>query len=277
VSAPYGKLPGEPSDVYHHNDALGAGEINAARKSLALLRMLRNGEDSGDSKALLFGRALHCLILEPTEFDYRFAMMPEADGRTKEGKAIRDQFKANAGSKGILTHQDYQLMRRMRESIETNVEAQELLRGSEREVTFRAKDPSVELDVQCRADIWNEWDNVCADLKSCESLSSFRSKIYDYGYHRAAAHYREVIRLTLGLNDTPRFVFIAVEKSAPYAVACYELDEIWLEVGFHERRETLASIKQCIDTDVWPRDPDGVQRLEAPDFIQRKLAAVGIG
>jgi hypothetical protein len=37
--------------------------------------------------AMLLGKAVHCLVLEPDEFDKRFFVMPDVSASTKEGKA----------------------------------------------------------------------------------------------------------------------------------------------------------------------------------------------
>jgi exodeoxyribonuclease VIII len=38
--------------------------------------------------ALTYGQALHCMLLEPQEFNDTFTIMPSVDKRTKEGKEI---------------------------------------------------------------------------------------------------------------------------------------------------------------------------------------------
>jgi len=38
--------------------------------------------------AMQMGEAVHCLVLEPEEFDKRYHVAPEVDGSTKEGKAV---------------------------------------------------------------------------------------------------------------------------------------------------------------------------------------------
>jgi PDDEXK-like domain of unknown function (DUF3799) len=42
--------------------------------------------------AMRFGSMVHCLVLEPGEFDSRYAIAPECDKRTKKGKAIWGEF-----------------------------------------------------------------------------------------------------------------------------------------------------------------------------------------
>lgn len=48
---------------------------------------------SSDSPALAQGRALHCLVLEPSEFSRRYVISPYADGRTDAAKAWPEYFR----------------------------------------------------------------------------------------------------------------------------------------------------------------------------------------
>ncbi|MBP8283170.1 MAG: PD-(D/E)XK nuclease-like domain-containing protein, partial [Chromatiaceae bacterium] len=57
-----------------------------------------------ETAALLEGSALHALILEGrATYERGFAILPECDGRTKEGKAIKARFQEEAAGKRILT------------------------------------------------------------------------------------------------------------------------------------------------------------------------------
>jgi hypothetical protein len=63
------------------------------------------------------------------------------------------------------------------------------------------------------------------------SPSGFARSIATFRYHVQASHY-----LT-GLHGAERFVFIAVEKTAPYAVAVYELDAAAMAAGDEHGRD----------------------------------------
>ena len=53
--------------------------------------------------ALLFGQAVHKLILEPVTFDDEFAVSPDCDRRTKAGKEAYNAFCEGLGDRAIIT------------------------------------------------------------------------------------------------------------------------------------------------------------------------------
>jgi hypothetical protein len=57
-----------------------------------------------------------------------------------------------------------------------------------------------------------------------------------------------------GLNGLPpaRFYWIAVETSAPYAVAVYEIHTQALQLGFRQMTDALELIARCEDEGNWP-------------------------
>ncbi len=62
------------------------------------------------------------------------------------------------------------------------------------------------------------------------------------------------------------FVFIAVEKTPPYAVALYELDAEAVDLGRALARRDLARYANARDFGVWPGYPDAVQSLSLPKW-----------
>ena len=63
----------------------------------------------------------------------------------------------------------------------------------------------------------------------------------NFNYHIQAAFYLDILQ-SLGINAT-RFIFVAVEKSAPYLIGFYELDAQSLELGRSEYLELLQKYK----------------------------------
>jgi hypothetical protein len=65
-----------------------------------------------------------------------------------------------------------------------------------------------------------------ADVKTTEdaSIEAFSKTIAQYGYAQQAAYYMDLL-------GASHFVFIAVEKTAPYAVGVYCLDAASIAVG----------------------------------------------
>ncbi len=64
------------------------------------------------------GTALHCLLLEPGEFDKRFIVSPKFDRRTKQGKADEEAFLRDVADMGItvLDAEQWRKLELMRDS-----------------------------------------------------------------------------------------------------------------------------------------------------------------
>ena len=99
------------------------------------------------------------------------------------------------------------------------------------------------------------------DLKTTTDASpkGFAKSVASFRYHVQAAHY-----LAAGLFD--KFIFIAVEKEAPYAVACYELDADALTEGQRLRGRDLQRIANCRAMAAWPGYGDELQTISLPGW-----------
>jgi hypothetical protein len=77
------------------------------------------------------------------------------------------------------------------------------------------------------------------------------------GYHVQAAHY-------LNGLEAEKFIFIAVEKSYPFAVAVYELDASALLEGGSLAFRDLRRIATCRGLDEWPGYSQEITTLSLP-------------
>ena len=93
-----------------------------------------------DTPALLFGRALHKMILEPGDFESEFAVCPTVNRRTKAGQEQYAAFMAENEGKDIVSQDDYEVMCEMAEVINKHQLANKLLTG-EHEQSFFWTDP----------------------------------------------------------------------------------------------------------------------------------------
>ena len=97
---------------------------------------------------------------------------------------------------------------------------------------------------------------------------AFRRDAWKYGYHIQAGFYQMGVAISLGLDRYPPFVFLAVEKSAPYGVAVYSASENFALVGRDRAGELLQRLKACRDAGLgaenWPGYPAELNELELP-------------
>lgn len=75
---------------------------------------------------------------------------------------------------------------------------------------------------------------------------------------------------TLAPHDR-KFVFVAVEKEPPYAVAVYELEEDALQLGRDDYQKHLAQYAECVKTNRWPGYGDGMDYVSLPSWAFRPI------
>jgi len=222
-----------------------------------------------ETKALVLGRALHCLVLETEMFDSEFAISPRFDKRTKQGKAEADKFEAENLGKSIITEDDYTSIAEMARSILSHASARTLLTDGDCEQTVIWTDETTGIRCKCRPDLIPRGDHgVMCDLKSVQSIDeyAFQRSTLSYGYHRQAAMYREgYMRVTGRIID--KFAFICVEKEPPHPVRVFDMTPEFIEGGLSEYHQLLKLEKQCRDQGFYPRHrEEGVVYLYPPKY-----------
>lgn len=208
---------------------------------------------SEPTKELRIGVAFHKLVLEPGDFESDIAIVPKVDRRTKEGKAIWEEFNNNSTDKIIITDEEFVQITEMAKAVKANPYAARLLDGA-REDSFFWNDDLTGEACKCRPDCLSQINSntVIVDLKSTENASNeaFMRDVVKYGYDMQAAMYKEGVETVKNVKDCI-FVFIAVEKKPPYAINILQADELVLRRGYDLFRELIGIYHNCKETGSW--------------------------
>ena len=87
---------------YHSGPGISKSQLDMVALSPALLKWQESAPvDEEKLQALDMGTALHCLLLEPDEFDKRFIVAPAFNRRTTAGKAAEAEFLAECRGMGM--------------------------------------------------------------------------------------------------------------------------------------------------------------------------------
>lgn len=228
--------------------------------------------------ALAFGSALHVAVFEPTEFTKRFVIAPEINRRTSAGKEEYEQFLKNNKGKTIITDEVFQHVQKMKEKVYEHPSAAVLLESGIAEKVFHWNwegddDEGNPIMVRCKIKPdWLSHNGFVVDLKSTEDASpqGFGKSVWNYRYHVQGAFYSEGMAYCND-GEFPRgFIFIAVEKSPPYAVALYYLTPEHMEIGRSEYIKDLRVYHKCLQTNEWPAYGDGVIAVQLPGWAINK-------
>ena len=246
-----------PAAEYHVHPAVSKSVLDQIARSPLHARAYLDGVRAEPTAAMNFGTALHSAVLEPDLFRRQYATF-EGDRRTKDGKARYEELVASG--KSIISAADNDVISSMAMSIRQHPVAAVLLQDGMAEASVFWTDPATGIECRCRPD-WIRSDGVVVDLKTCEDASpfAFAKAVAAYRYHVQEAHYRAG-------TSAERFLFIAVEKKAPHAVAVYELDAEALQVGNQLRERDLQSFASCAEFGVWPGYATEVQTLTLPKW-----------
>lgn len=213
---------------------------------------------SEKTQALMFGAAAHTAVLLPATFKEMYAVA-QFDGRTKDGKAERQA----AQEKGItlLTAEQMAAIDGIVDAVNGNPYARRLLEGPH-EVSYFWDDDITGEQCKCRTDCETDIDgqHYIVDLKTCADASTdaFMRDAIKYGYFMQAAMYSVGVKAVTGKDST--FVFLCVEKEAPYAINIIPCGEKEITLGMDGDkygkakgfRELIGIYHQCIETGTWP-------------------------
>lgn len=223
-----------------------------------------------DSPAFAFGSAFHTLVLEEMKFGDEFAVYPSYDKRTKEGKERFAEFQGNAEGKEIIMEADYETLLEMRTAVYSHPFAKQILAEGISEQTVIFTEPTSNIRCKCRPDrVPSNGGGVIIDLKTTTDASEygFGRSMVKYNYCNQAAFYVDGYNSATGA-DVDAFIFVAVEKTAPYRVATYLIDGDFLQYG-RENYQALLSIEAiCREKNHWPNYLSGeLETIFKPGYL----------
>lgn len=255
---------------YDKVEGISNSKLNEIWKSPAHYKL--SLEERKETDALKLGSLVHCLILEPDNFDRDFAVAPNIDKRSNANKEIYAIFEQENAGKLIVTNEQFELAKMLTEKVMQNEIANKLLSGKgENEIALFWEDE--ETKVKCKAKLDRIKNGIVIDLKTTRSAQpdDFMRSAYEYGYHRQSAWYSDGYEQCF--KEQPKgFVFIAIETVPPYNVAVFEATELFKEIGRIEARKNLQTYKTCKETDNWfgYAEKPTIHSLEPPKWILNK-------
>jgi len=219
------------------------------------------------TKAMEEGTAVHTYFLENNLFKNRYCFKPKAfNGRTKEGKQWMEEHShlnvLAAEWEENLIHMNHSFLSSPAKMIYDLDGLTELSYFSEDLGGIRAK---------CRPDWISSDSGVVVDLKTTQDASpkGFQKSIANFGYHIQAAFYLRTLQ-SLGL-DSYDFIFIAIEKTAPFCVGVYRASTEMLEEGNKKVDEAINKILWCKENDSYPDyTPNEIETISLPPWMTKK-------
>jgi hypothetical protein len=236
------RSPRADGGCYVRQEPLAAYLARTDHASASMLRRARYAADAAaaarieEDPAQRLAQALHVLVLEPARFAREYLVL-DRDSPAPPTEELPDALERRTW----LASGEYAQL----------VGAHDAIRTYPRAPLGRLLDEGMkELSIYWSDELGRRWkarpdcftDGVVLELKTTGDVRprAFARTRRRFGYDLKAAHYVEAVRRLTG--RTPRFVFVAVELTAPHYVWTYELSDAELARGAAELAAARAAL-----------------------------------
>ena len=208
---------------------------------------------------------------QPDVLETEFIYKPEIlNARSKDGK----EWKARQEEAGrtVLSEDDKEQLQAMTKSLLACKPAYDLLNADGiAEQSFFWKNEQTGLDCKCRPDYLFEDGSTIVDVKTTTdaSLKGFSRSVCNFRYHVQAGFYLHGIEQATGVRPD-RFIFLAIEKTAPYGVGVYEADSAMVTNGFEQAMIDLQKIEEWKRTENYTGYTEEIQQISLPAWMSPK-------
>lgn len=197
-------------------------------------------------KSFALGTAVHCMVLEPSEFLNRYFVGRSYDLRTKAGKEAKEEDMLQAEGKILISLDQHENISMLANSIMAHPIAKELLSEGQAEMSVFQEFDGLKLKV--RPDWINVEKGYIVDVKTTSDFKTFETSILNYNYHVQEQLYKQVCELEF---DKPfDFYFLVVSTQSiggRYPVEVRKLDNIAQAYGKERLNIALDAFKNWID------------------------------
>jgi hypothetical protein len=251
-----------PEHIYRDAAGVNISNLKLMGRSPAHYQARVTGPKIAPTPAMIFGTLLHSACLEPKKLAGSFVVKPEdMDFRSKVGKEWRD-----AQTAPIIDAAQAAALNEAAAKVLSHPTASLVLDGADKEVSVFKRRPGSDLLLKGRLDAVKVDDQgltTIADIKTTDDASSnaFARAIASWGYAEQAAFYMDLVGASY-------FLFIAVEKTAPYEVAIYCLDEESIALGRERNNRHLDTLEACLKANEWVGYSQEIETISLPRWAK---------
>lgn len=263
-----------PNEAYHGDICSGPSISTTGLKTIfhdsaahfystSWLNPKYDPEKKSESSAMIFGRAIHHLILGEPNFQQFFAEQPETYEDPETGEVKKWSNNANEckrwnnlrakENRYVLTKAEIGKIRGIAMAIHAdNPVYQDLLTGLvERSLFWR--DPITGIWLKQRPDVIPTHSGDTVDLKTTTSVDwdDLEQSLFKFGYYQQGAMARDGLKHALDI-DMQSFTLFFVEKDDPWCARPVTIKEIDIEIGAQCNRAALDIFAKCLKTGEWP-------------------------
>ena len=218
------------------------------------------------TKAMADGTAVHAFFLERDKFDTDFIVKP-ADMRlnTKAGKEWALEQKDKIIIDSELGNNLYEMEKSFMDSPAKLIYD---IKG-QTELSYFWDDLGT-IKGKCRPDWLSDDGEIVVDVKTTTDASprGFQKSISTWGYHLQLGWYLRGLR-KLGL-PAKQFIFIAIEKTAPFCVGVYRTNQDMINFAMKELDQLMPEIQTSMVSNEFPDYTPEITSIGLPPWMTDK-------
>lgn len=243
-------------DDYNNHPGINISTLKEAWSHSPLHYLTRIQVPRADTDAFLYGRLVHCAVLEPDQMSGRYKVRPGGiDGRTKEGKIQLAALDEQPGE--LVSLQWWDSAVDIAAAVREDPIAAPYLADLDVEVPIYWTDQETGMQCKGRADGISK--TALVGLKTTKNIDirRFANDAAKFGYHLQWAFYYDGWLASTGEELPP--VEIVVESHPPHDVVVYRIPEEVLDAGREAYRTALVTVRECRKSRIWPGVANGVE------------------
>ena len=268
-----------PSDTYAEIKAINWSSLKYLRTSPKMYRYrLTNPEPP--KPHFVIGNAIHCLVLEPSEFATRYAVCDVV--RNAKHAKYKEWMEAHPHAEA-LKPAEMAMVREAAGAIMEDPHAGKWIRNTRHEESIAWTDPVSGL--QCKGRLDGITPDRVLDLKTIGWSISDEKPDRETGkllYHGQLAMYHDgAVAAGKIPKDAEPPVIVFAEKEPPFDVGVLHMSDEDLAAGRYVYRDLIARLQVCLETDRWHGAIPEPRPLYLPDWTPgirevRDAAALGV-
>jgi len=273
MTEPRAKIVKNSIETYHQKDGyISKSMLADILDAPAVYKYWHEGEGRKKPKSdsLDIGNAVHTLAIEPELFNDRFCIVPQGMVRNLKHEKYQTFLAANEGKTPLLSS-DYEEILAMANGLKEDKAAMHLLnrRGMVEHSLYWDEDfedsetgEVTTIRWKARPDFLSDdgTEMVC-DIKTAANIRpfAFSQACEEHGYAMSVALTNRGYRALKG-RDLQTYVFLAVSKTEPHFVECYDTfrmhsssAQTMLEKGEEDLQKAITKLLKARKTGEWPK------------------------
>ena len=240
----------QPFSDYKAIRALNATSIKAGAESMKAMHWAIAGPGRKETKALVMGSAFHLAVLEPDEW----ANVLIFSGKSRNSKAYKEMVEANPKAL-ILSEDEHAVIQRAADYLTGCPDVQELLAGTDREVSLTWDDADIGHKCKCRIDAVRGGDEpTVIELKSARDLGkdcrAFIRQSAQLNYHLQLGFYGRGYRMKYFKPAQVKVLAVQLEPFPDHAIMpCHPME---LAAAEQECVRIARQYLECEAAGFWP-------------------------